>query len=177
MSTKHSPEFKAQIALEAVSLPVGDLEEFAKSKGVSKNEVIEWVDTLRQNSTSVFTEGASGGHHHASGENVDLETNDEELSEAVSYGVHHDELNYKQLFFWSTFGTALVVVIIVGLIEFSEMSYFNAQQKASVSSDYSEIKEIKAQDQETLNSYGVVDSETGTYRIPIDQAIEEIAED
>ncbi len=178
MSTKHSAEFKAQIALEAISLPLGELKEFAKEKGVTEQEVVAWVDALKENSASLFEDGAhSAGHHHASGVDVDLETEDKELAEAVSYGVHNDELNYNKLFFWTTFGTALVIVLIVGLIQFSEVSYFNAQQEASINSDYSEIEQIKAKDQETLNSYGVVDPEAGTYRIPIDQAIEEIAED
>ncbi len=178
MSTKHSAEFKAQTALEAISLPVGELDDFAKKKGVSKDEVIEWVAALKKNSATLFAEGsdAHDGHHHASGENVNLETEDELLIAAVSHGVNDDNLNYNKLFFWTTFGTGLVVVIIYGLIQFAQASWFDAQNEASVNSQYSEIKELKAKDAETLNSYGVVDLENGTYRIPIDQAINKIAE-
>lgn len=177
MSTKHSAEFKAQTALEAISLPLGELEAFAKKKGVTKDEVVDWVSELKEKSADLFTDGAdSHGGHHASGIDVNLETEDELLSAAVAHGVNDDNLNYNKLFFWTTFGTALVIVIIVGLIEFAEASWFNAQQKASVNSEYSKIKELKAKDTETLNSYGVVDLETGTYRIPIDQAINKIAE-
>ncbi|XWN36017.1 MAG: hypothetical protein ROO71_08630 [Balneola sp.] len=178
MSTKHSAEFKAQTALEAISLPVGELDDFANKKGVSKDEVIEWVTALKKNSATLFGDGADahGGHHHASGENVNLETEDDALVAAVSHGVHDDNLNYNKLFFWTTFGTGLVVVIIFGLIQFAEASWFNAQNEASINSEYSKIKELKAKDAETLNSYGVVDLENGTYRIPIDQAINNIAE-
>lgn len=175
MSNKHSAEFKAQVALEAIALPLGEVDEFAKKKGVSKEEVVEWVATLKKNSANIFTEG-NGGHHHASGVNVDLETEDELLSAAVSHGVNDDNLNYKKLIFWSTFGTGLVIVIIFGLIQFAKASWFDAQNEAAINSDYSKIKELKAKDQETLNSFGVVDLEEGTYRIPIDQAINNIAE-
>ncbi|MEO9886792.1 MAG: hypothetical protein ABJR05_12140 [Balneola sp.] len=177
MSTKHSAEFKAQTALEAISLPLGELGAFAKKKGVSKDEVVDWVSALKEKSADLFADGAgSHGGHHASGENVNLETEDELLSAAVAHGVNDDNLNYNKLFFWTTFGTGLVIVIIVGLIQFAEASWFNAQKEASINSEYSKIKELKAKDAETLNSFGVVDLENGTYRIPIDQAINNIAE-
>lgn len=177
MSNKHSAEFKAKVALEAIALPIGEVDEFAKKNGVSKDEVLEWVSALKKNSVDLFNDGdSSNTHHHASGENVDLETDDELLSAAVSHGVNDDNLNYKRLFFWSTFGTGLVVVIIFALIQFAKASWFNAQTKASVNSEYSQIKELKAKDKETLNTFGVVNLEEGTYRIPIDQAINNIAE-
>jgi|18_taG_2_1085343.scaffolds.fasta_scaffold00310_4 regulator of replication initiation timing len=178
MSTKHNAKFKAQVAIEALNLSEGDLEEFAKVKGVSTDQVLDWVSQLKENSATIFEEGqdAHSGHHHASGENVNLETEDELLIAAVSHGVNDDNLNYNKLFFWTTFGTGLVIVIIYGLIQFAQASWFDAQNEAAVNSQYSEIKELKAKHAETLNSYGVVDLENGTYRIPIDQAINKIAE-
>jgi len=177
MSNKHTAEFKAQIAIEAISIPLGEINEFAKKKGVSEKEVLEWVSSLKKNTTKLFSDDDTHtGHHHASGEDVDLETEDELLSAAVSHGVNDDNLNYKKLIFWTTSGTALVVVLIVALIQFAEASWFGAQKRASVNSDYSQIKEMKAKDQETLSTYGVVDLDKGTYRIPIDQAINNIAE-
>lgn len=178
MSNKHSAEFKAQVALEAIALPLGEVDEFAKKKGVSKEEVVQWVSALKKNSVNLFNDGddSNTSHHHASGEDVELETEDELLSAAVAHGVNDDNLNYKQLIFWSSFGTALVVVLIIALVQFAEASWFQAQNKASVNSEYSQIKELKAKDKETLNTYGVVDLEEGTYRIPIDKAINNIAE-
>jgi len=177
MSTKHSAEFKAQTALEAISLPLAEIEAFAQKKGTSKDEVLEWVAALKSKSANLFkdeTDSHSG--HHASGENVNLETDNELLAAAVSHGVNDDKLNFNKLIFWSTFGTGLVIVIIYGLVQFAEASWFNAQNKAALNSNYSKIKELKAKDAEILNSFGVVDLENGTYRIPIDQAINNIAE-
>ncbi len=45
----------------------------------------------------------------------------------------------------------------------------------SEQSQFYEIDEMKFNDQETLNSFGVVDPEAGIYRIPIDSAITQIA--
>lgn len=178
MSNKHSAEFKAQVALEAINLPLGEVEDFAKKKGVTKDEVVEWVAALQKNSVNLFTGGddSHSGHHQVSGENVDLETEDEMLSAAVAHGVNDDELNYKKLFFWTTFGIGLVVFIIAALIPFAQTSLYDAQNEASINSGDSKIKEMKAKDRETLNTYGVVDLEKGVYRIPIEQAINNIAE-
>lgn len=177
MSTKHSAKFKAETALEAISIPLGELDAFATKKGITKDEVIKWVDTLKQNSAGLFTDGVdSDSDQHGLKENVNLETDDELLSAAVAHGVNDDYLNYNRLFFWTVFGTGLVVVIIYGLIHFAEASLFEAQNEASLNSQYSEIKELKAKDAETLNSFGVVNLEEGTYRIPIDQAINNTAE-
>jgi transposase-like protein len=179
MSSKHSAEFKANIALEAIKLPVEELDAFAEKHGVTKTEVLEWVSALKAKSANIFEGSADshGGHHHAVGEDVELKTQDEELAQAVDFGVHNDDLNYKSLTFWTTFGTVLVIVIIIGLIQFGKDSYFKAQQKASFNSGETEIDEIKAKDAETLNSYGVVDLENGVYRIPVDKAIDKIAVD
>lgn len=178
MSNKHSAEFKAQVALEAIALPLGELDDFAKKKSVTKDEVVEWVSALQKNSVTLFTDGddSHDGHHQASGENVDLETEDEMLSAAVAHGVNDDELNYKKLFFWSTLGIGLVVFIIVALIQFAQVSLYDAQNEASFNSGDSKIQEMKAKDLETLNTYGVVDLEKGVYRIPIEQAINNITE-
>ena len=177
MSTKHSAEFKAQVALEAISLPSEELDTFAKEKGVTKDEVAKWVDTLKENVAGFFTDEEDSLRNQEGWiENVNLETSDELLSAAITHGVNDDYLNYNKLFFWTIFGTGLVVVIIYGLIHFAQASWFDAQNEASLNSQYSEIKELKAKDSETLNSFGVVDLEAGTYRIPIDQAINNIAE-
>lgn len=177
MSTKHSAEFKAQVALEAISLPSEELDTFAKEKGVTKEEVTKWVDTLKENVAGFFAdEDDSLRNQEGWIENVNLETDDELLSAAVAHGVNNDFLNYNRLIFWSVFGIGLVVVIIYGLIHFAQASVFDAQTEASLNSQYSEIKELKAKDAEKLNSFGVVNLEEGTYRIPIDQAINNIAE-
>ena len=177
MSDKHSAKFKAQIALEAFSLKLGELEEFADSKGVTKDEVIDWVDTLKSNSSILFKDGFDAGElQDGSVENVSLETSDELLIASVNHGVNDDNLNYNRLFFWSILGTVLVAVIIYGVVNFAQASWFDAQNEASINSEYSQVKEQKAKDAEILNSFGVVNLEEGVYRIPIDEAISIVAE-
>lgn len=111
------------------------------------------------------------------GTNVDLETIDSDFAESVSFGANTDKLNLKRIFFWISSGVILVFFIIVWLIQFSQNIYFKAQTRASINSEYSDINELKAAEEEKLNSFGVIDLESGTYRIPINEAIKNIAKD
>lgn len=176
MSSKHSAKSKANIALEALSLSENELDTLAEKHGVTKSEIKTWVKDLKKNAATVFSEEETGSHHHhVPGEDVTIETEDEDLYRYVQHGVHEDKLNYKKLTFWSVLGTALVIIIIALLIPFSQMTLFNAKMDASANSTPVEIRELRAQDQETLNSFGVVDLDNGIYRIPIDSAISKIA--
>lgn len=176
MSSKHSAKSKANIALEALSLSENELDTLAEKHGVTKSEIKTWVKDLKKNAATVFSEEETESHHHhVAGEDVTIETEDEDLYRYVQHGVHEDKLNYKRLTFWSVLGTALVIIIIALLIPFSQMTLFSAQMDASANSTPVEIRELRAQDQETLNSFGVVDLENGIYRIPIDSAISKIA--
>lgn len=109
--------------------------------------------------------------------NVSLKTEDAELIESVNFGATHDKLNLKRIFSWVLSGTILVFFIIVWLIQFSQNIFFKAQTRASINSEYADINELKAADEEMLNSYGVVDLDKGIYRIPINEAIKKIAKD
>lgn len=111
------------------------------------------------------------------GEDVTLETEDSSFAGAVNHGVNDDNMEYGKLFFWSGLGIVTVVVFVVALMFFAQFSFLNAQRNASASSTYLEITKLKADQNEQLNSFGVVDLEDGVYHIPIDEAINKIAVD
>ncbi|MAL17471.1 MAG: hypothetical protein CL670_15225 [Balneola sp.] len=177
MSEKYSSEFKAKVALEAVSQGRSVIEKIAKKHDVSEEEIISWAAQLQDEASQIFTTEAAGDSDHDLVEHVDITTEDEEFAYAVGHGVMSDTLNYKKLIFWSTLGTSLVVIFVIGLVYFSQYSLFETQKQVSTNSTYSEIKELKAQQDQELNSFGVVDLEEGIYRIPIDSAISKIAQD
>lgn len=181
MSSNHSPEFKAKVALEAVSEQNKVFSEIAEKYGVSEEEVAVWSSQLAPNTVSIFSgaETHASSHSHTTSiiEDVSLESDDEEFTYAVQHGVESDNLNYNRLFFWSGLGVAVVTVFIVALIFFAKFSYSNALQNVSETSSYVEITKLKADQNEELNSFGVVDLEKGIYRIPIEDAIDKIAID
>lgn len=170
MSTTHSAEFKAKVALEAVSNPSG-IAEIARKYDLSEELVSNWMDELKLQASNLF--------ESKPGEVTDyeIESDDETFIHSLSFGVQDDDFNYRKLFFWSGFGIATVVVFVVALIFFAQYSFDSAQRNVSVTSSYYEITQLTEDAEAHLNSYGVVDLEEGVYRIPIDEAINKLAVD
>lgn len=177
MSDKYSSEFKAKIALEASSQARSVIKEIAEKYDVSEDQVIAWAAKLEDEAVKIF--GTETAHHMDESvvEDVDISTDDAEFAAAVEHGVMSDTLNYRKLIFWTTLGTSLVIIFVIGLVYFSQYSLFETQKEVSANSTFSNIKDLKAQQDQVLNSYGVVDIEEGIYRIPIDSAISRIAID
>jgi transposase-like protein len=176
MSEKYSSEFKAKVALEAVAQGRSVIEKIAQKHDVSEEDVIEWAAQLQDEASQIFTTETAQADEAVT-EDVDITTENEEFAGAVEHGVMSDTLNYNKLIFWSTLGTALVIIFVIGLVYFSQYSLFEVQKQVSAQSGYSEVKELKAEQDQELNSFGVVDLEEGIYRIPIDSAISRIATD
>lgn len=171
MSSKHSAEFKAKVALEAVSRENKGLSELAKKYDVTVKEITSWSEELQSNAPTVF--GGSG----ALVEDVSLESDDPIFIESVNHGVEAENLDYNKIFIWSGLGVVLVIVFVVALMFFAQFSFSNAQKNALNSSTYLEITKLKADQTEHINSFGVVDLEAGVYRIPIEEAIKKVATD
>lgn len=177
MSEKYSSEFKAKVALEAVSQGRSVIQSIAEKHGISEEEVIAWASQLNEDASRLFGSETEATDDGSVIEDVDITTDDEEFAAAVSHGVMSDNLNYGKLIFWSTLGASLVIIFVIGLVYFSQYSLFEAQKEASARVTYSDFSALMAEQEEELNSFGVVDLEEGTYRIPIDSAISRIAID
>ncbi len=180
MSSKNSAEFKAKIALEALAVSVGELDELAEKHGVPQVDIIAWVNQLKKNASSIFTDGEtdlSAITGEGLVEDFSYDTSDQIFLDDYQIGVTTDTLNLKRISIWSGFGVVFVTLSIIALVHFAEYSITGAQQKASENSEYSEIVNLTTDQNKILNSFGVVDAEKGIYRIPIDKAIEKIAED
>ncbi len=173
MSEKYSAEFKAKVALKAVSKDPSEYQKVAEEFDVTVEEVTEWASELIEKEAKVFKDDDT--KDEGSVEDVELTTEDEEFALAVDHGAMGDPLNYKKLTGWAIIGAILIIVFIIGMVNFSQYSLFESQKKASIQSTRSEVNDLKNQQNEELNSFGVVDLEQGIYRIPIEEAINRIA--
>lgn len=169
MTEKYTSEFKAKVALEAVTDGPSAYEAIADKYGVSVDEVKEWASKLQSDATKVFGENEP--------ENVTISTHNESFIESVEFGVTKDDLNYHKLIFWSSFTIGIIIIFAVSLVYFAQFSLWDAQKETSYNSPNAEVHTLHAQQQHELNTFGVVDIENGIYRIPIDSAISKIAID
>lgn len=157
-------EEKRSIALEAASGGEDALKELSEKYGVSEEEIRNWIRATDVTEVSTFSED----------EEVSLDAT-ESFIESVNYGANFDRLNYKRLFFWSIFGAVTLILIIQSIKMIYNYTASSTVQLSSEQSQFYNIDEMKRNDQEKLNSFGVVDPEAGIYRIPIDSAITLIA--
>lgn len=159
-SKNFTKEEKAAIALKAASGQESKLQELAEEHGVSVEEIQNW---MRETGVTDVNDDDS----------VSIEVTDD-YDKSVTYGASFDTPNYQRIVFWSAFGSAVVLLIIVSVFYVHSYTTSNVADRTSEESQFYNIEEIQQREAETLNSYGVVDSEEGIYHIPIDQAISEI---
>lgn len=157
-------EEKKKIALEATSGGEDAVKKLSEKHGVSEEKIHNWIRETDVTDVATVTEE----------EDVSLEAT-EEFIESVNYGANFDKLNYRRLIFWSIFGIAVILIIIQSIMFIHDYTQSSATILRSEQSQFYEIDEMKLNEQETLNSFGIVDPEAGIYRIPIDSAITQIA--
>lgn len=159
----YSADFKKEVAQKALDQSKQNLDKLSKKYDVPVSVILMWATELEKGGEAVET--------------IDVEVTDEELANSVEHGVMQDKLNYKRLIFWSLFGTILVVIFVRGLYEMYEYNTEATQERVSSESEYYQVNQMKRQARQQLDSFGVVDLENGTYRIPIDSAINKMAAD
>lgn len=155
-------EEKNSIALKAVSGGDEGIKNLSEKHNVSEEKIRNWI---RETDVKAVNETE---------EEVSLDASDEFIA-SVNYGANFDKLNYKRLMFWGVFGIAVIVIFVQSIIFIYDYTKSSATQLRSEQSQFYNIDELKMNDQETLDSFGVVDAEAGIYRIPIDSAITQIA--
>lgn len=179
MSSEYSAEFKAKVALDAVAQNNKVIAELSEKYGVTKEEIISWTLLLQKEAVTIFSGSPSVPAETGESEinNVEITSDDEEFVEAVEFGAQKDTLDFKKLAFWSGLGVAVITIFIVALVYFAEFSLFNAQKNATKKRVFVDITKLRANQQETLDTFGVVNLEKGIYRIPITEAINKLAKD
>ncbi len=155
---KFTEEEKAAIALKAASGGAEEIKKLAKKHNVSEEKIKNWI---RETGATTVEEA---------NEEYSLEASDEFTSQ-VEYGATFDKLNYGRLTFWSVFGTAVILTMILAIMALHDYTTSGTTQQASERSLYFEIEQLQERDRARLESFGVVDPDEGIYHIPVDSAI------
>lgn len=172
--------FKHKVASEAIAQNKENLDNLSEKYDVPVSLILTWAAKLEREGSSAFEVDATAEEVEAEPriadeESVELEVKDSFLAESISKGVMEDKLNYERLIFWSVLGTVLLVIFVYALFEMFQYNTDVTRDRILENSEFYEINQLKTQGEETLSTYGVVDLEEGIYRIPIDSAISDIA--
>jgi hypothetical protein len=114
---------------------------------------------------------------HGKKEEVEVTSKDQKFLRSVEHGVMDDDLDYKTLYFWSGFIIVMVAIFLVALIEMFDYTSYILNEGVQEQATYTQIDDLKESGRNRLNSFGVVDAEQNVYHIPIDSAINRMAQD
>lgn len=99
------------------------------------------------------------------------------MSGGHASGYEKKDVNIRQILWWTISIVVAVAISLVLLNEYflsvkEEMIYEEVLKPESVT-----LRDVRAKEDLLLNSYEVIDSTQGIYRIPIDRAMELIAQE
>ena len=176
----YTSEFKTKVAQKALEQDKQNLDGLSDKYDVPVSLILNWTVQLEKGGAEVFNTAEAQASEQPKpgideGESVDLEVEDPDVAESISFGVMHDDLNYKRLVFWSILGIILVLIFVKGLVEMYQYNMDVTRERISENSEFYQVNRLKRDAEETLSSFGVVDPEQGIYRIPIDSAMNDIA--
>lgn len=174
---RYTADFKKEVAQKALDQSKKNLDGLSTEYDVPVSVILMWATELEQGGPDVFETTDDDDAFIEEPDSIDLEIRNEEVAESVGYGAMFDKLNYKRLVFWSVFGIALLLIFVQALLEMYQYNVQSLEDRVVGEGEFYKVNLLKRDAREQLNSFGVVNLEEGIYRIPIDSAISDIAED
>lgn len=99
------------------------------------------------------------------------------LHEEEAAGVEHEGVEAGQILGITLAIAAAIVMIVIVLFQWTRIVERETRAAAAGLSGYPELREARMQARQQLESYGVADPDAGLYRIPIDRAMELMAQE
>jgi hypothetical protein len=92
-------------------------------------------------------------------------------------GYEKSDVSAKNLFLMTVVIVIAVILIIVALNEIFISTREDQVYRAVLQPESKELRELRVRETETLNSYKVLDPDAKKYQIPIDRAMELLADE
>jgi hypothetical protein len=105
-------------------------------------------------------------------QDVQLTGGDNEFTHSIEKGVTDDVLNIKTLTFWSIITVIYMIVMVYGGYQIYTYWGFKSKMDLAINAEYKELNSKISADQEHLNTFGIVNADSGVYRIPIENAFD-----
>lgn len=102
---------------------------------------------------------------------------DDHLKSSSKLGVEKDELALGKILIWAGAIIGLIAVFFVILPYAFNVADAIKEDEVARNADNYLIKDLRIDANKQLNTYGIIDKESGVYRMPIDSAIKLIAID
>lgn len=87
-------------------------------------------------------------------------------------GYEPGDVNIRKIVLLIIAGAVILALILIGLEQYFGYVADQEEYKMVLEPPSKALVELRQRDQQILTSYGVVDSSAGTYRIPVDSAMQ-----
>lgn len=174
----YSSEFKTEIAKKALHLSDQEIKDLSNECDVPVSKIKVWKTELAKavdNLDNVFGSLTEQEIAKLSDkpEEVEIEITNTGVANSLEKGVMSDKLNYKRIAFWCVLGIILFVVIIQALVEANKKNVADYEVQSQQEEQYL-ADQLRRQANKNLSSFGVINLEEKTYRIPIDSAMDDV---
>jgi len=92
-------------------------------------------------------------------------------------GYEKSDISLSQVLLVATVGIAVLVICIIGVNEWFIMERESETQRVVLGPENPALIALRAQENEALLSYKMIDTATGSVRIPVERAMELLAEE
>jgi len=103
---------------------------------------------------------------------VEMTGVDIDFASSVAKGVTSDYLDIKMLSFWSFITIAFMLALIIGSMKIYSYWGFRSGISQAIGTQYKDLSLKRASDANHLSTFGMVDGDSGVYRIPLNTAID-----
>lgn len=100
-----------------------------------------------------------------------------DYSEPGNAGYEKRDVNLLKVFIYGLLGIVVVVVLVIFMLDYFTATREELVYESVLKPESTSLRELRAREDEELNSYELIDEEQGRYRIPITRAMELLAEE
>lgn len=173
----YSSEFKAEVALQALARNKKNLEPLSERYDIPVSLILTWAVQLERNAAGVYEASSEPTDIEAEPTAVDIEVGSKEMEASLEQGVMSDTLNYRRLVSWTVIGLIVITIFVQMLIEMFQINMSKSPEQVIGEDAFQQVTHKKREAKVRLSTFGVMNEEATTYRVPIDMVIEQMAED
>ena len=94
-----------------------------------------------------------------------------------SSGYETRDVNVTKIALYSLLTIAFLLVVVVFVVDYFNVVTEEVIEEVVLSPQSVELRELRTREAEELGSYKLLDADSGRYRIPIERALQLVAED
>ena len=100
-----------------------------------------------------------------------------ERHDTESTGYEKRDVNVTKIALFSLLTIVLLIIVVVFVVDYFNVVTEEITEEVVLSPQSVELRELRTREAEELGSYRLLDADSGRYRIPIDRAMQLLAEE